>query len=409
MDHKRFYRPAPIILVGLLFFCGGCATVNVPNMGSKDYFIEADEQRIINRSNEIIEAIDTSGYLYSDVDLEKYLNDVAQRLVPSDLKIDPKIRIQIKVLSDPTMNAFAFTNGAIYVHTGMLAAAGSEAQIASILGHEMTHVYHRHTLKQFRSLKNSSAFWSTIGLPLDVFSGGLASLLGQLSFLSSVSGFSQSHEFEADEGGFALIKEYGYDTVESAKVFERLAEFTEDEELKEPFFFSTHPRVLERVKKFKELNAAAKPVSGTSEINRDEFLKMTRKLRLDNIDMCLEKGFYRTADKNIEFYLSLYPQDAQGWFRQGELFRRRQDPPAKIKKRDKTDDFTKALEIYQKTLVLDPAMSGAWLGQARVLQKISKTEEAKMSFRKYLELEPDSRERPYIEQLINSGVLEKSE
>lgn len=391
-----------------MIFCSGCATVNVPNVGSKDYHLEDDEKRIINRSNEVIEAIQDAGYVYQDTALENYLNEIAQSLIPAEFKSDSDKNIRIQILRDPTLNAFAFANGHIFVHAGILAAADNEAQIATIFGHEMTHVYHRHTLKQFRSTKNSSAFWSTLGLTIDLVTGGLGSLLGQFSFLSSASGFSQQLEFEADEGGYQMIKTKGYDTKESVKLFERLAKFTEDEEIKEPFLFSSHPKVLERITKFNELNLTNPSAENSGHIGDPKFLPMTRQLKLNNIDMCFERGFYKTAERNIDIYVALYPDDVQGLFRRAELFRRRQDPLPKKKKREKNDDYKKAIETYEKTLSLDNHFANAWLGKARVLQKASNHNEAKFCFQKYLELEPHSPERTYIEQFLTMPSTENA-
>ena len=54
-------------------------------------------------------------------------------------------------MRDPTLNAFSLPNGRIYVHTGLLACLESEAQLAMILGHEMTHVTNRHPLALSRA------------------------------------------------------------------------------------------------------------------------------------------------------------------------------------------------------------------------------------------------------------------
>ena len=55
--------------------------------------------------------------------------------------------VKIVVIKDPYLNAFAFPNGVIYIHTGMLARMDNEAQLAALLAHEMSHCIHRHTLR----------------------------------------------------------------------------------------------------------------------------------------------------------------------------------------------------------------------------------------------------------------------
>jgi peptidoglycan/xylan/chitin deacetylase (PgdA/CDA1 family) len=53
---------------------------------------------------------------------------------------------------------FAFPNGVIYIHTGILARMDNEAQLATLLAHEMTHATHRHLVKQFRDIKIKQLF-----------------------------------------------------------------------------------------------------------------------------------------------------------------------------------------------------------------------------------------------------------
>ena len=157
------------------------------------------------------------------------------------------------MIKDPALNAFAMPNNTIYIHTGILAAAENEAEAAALIGHEMTHILNRHMLKRFRDLINKSALMSTISFPMALAGGSLGSMLTQLAVISTIYGFSQEQEFEADSGGFSMLKTAGYDLKESPKLFEHLKVFVKDEELKEPFFFSSHPKIVERIENFQEL------------------------------------------------------------------------------------------------------------------------------------------------------------
>src|SRR6202023_3035874 len=114
-------------------------------------------------------------------DLEAYLNDVPQRLGPSEAFA--AIPFRIRVVRNPYLNAFTLPNGRIYVHTGMLARMDNEAQLATLLAHEMTHATHRHAIRGLRDRKNNLAF--AVGL------NSILPGIGSLAGLSAVSGYSR--------------------------------------------------------------------------------------------------------------------------------------------------------------------------------------------------------------------------
>src|SRR5258706_7363716 len=146
--------PARALLVGLLL--AGCATTNLAPLTGAGTALEADEQRLWRRSEEEQRALDQSGLVYRNAELESYLDQVARRLQPAD--VFERIPFRVRVISNPRLNAFAFPNGVIYVHTGLLARLDNEAQLAVLLAHEMTHAIHRHAVREFRETKNKRAW-----------------------------------------------------------------------------------------------------------------------------------------------------------------------------------------------------------------------------------------------------------
>jgi predicted Zn-dependent protease len=385
-----------------LIVTAGCATVNVPNIGQSGYQLEDDERRLKKRTDEIVDILDRSHHIYPDPQLEDYLTQLANQLLPAHIHTE-NLAIQIKVLQDPSLNAFALPNGRIYIHTGMLAVIENEAQLASLLAHEMTHIIHRHTLKQFRSLINKSAFWMTFQTPIAIAGGDLAGLLAQLTVISSVYGFSRELESEADRQGFEMLLANGYDVREAPKLFEEIKIFIEQEKIKQPFFFSTHPHVVQRIESFKALIEKKDPqeVEG-GKIERERYQNAVRRLVLDNIELCLNDGLFKTAERNIHKLMEQEPNSAEAHYYEGELYRQRQDPEKKEKKRDKPLDYPKALEAYEKALALNPQLALAYQGKGRVLQKLGKNEEAKVAFQEYLRLNPQAEDKSYVEQFLSA-------
>ncbi len=376
----------------------GCATVSMPSMGESGYSLEEDERRMHKRAQEDCEILDDSGHLYEDKKLEDYLTQLANRLLPPDIPQE-SLRMEVKVIRDPLLNAFALPNGRIYVHTGILAAAENEAQIAALLSHEMTHVINRHSLRQFRSLINKSAFFSTIEMPLAAAGGELGLILGQLTMVSSIYGFSREMEREADRQGFEMMRTNGYDVREAPKLFELLKQFIEDEEIKEPFFFSSHPHVVARIKSFNDL-IQEKGVSkeGEAKTGAETYTQFIRKLTLDNFQLFLEAGMFNAAKRSIGNFIEKNPESVEGYFYLGELYRQRQEKSKRRKKYDKPADYREALKAYDQALSLDPGYAAAFRGKGRVLQKQGDKTAAKEAFKQYLNLAPQADDREYIEQ-----------
>ena len=72
--------------------------------------------------------------LYQDPLLVDYLEQVVTHLNPESMADNPELRYTVGVVEDPTLNAFAFPHGALYIHTGLLARMSNEDQLATVLG-----------------------------------------------------------------------------------------------------------------------------------------------------------------------------------------------------------------------------------------------------------------------------------
>jgi len=380
-----------------VLYCSGCATVNVPNLGTQSVVIQDDERRLMNRAKEVREAIDQSGWIYDDQAISVYLNAFIPKLLPQGLKAD-EVDFVIKVIKDPALNAFSFPDGQIYVTTGILAVAENESQIATLLAHELTHVLHRHGLKSFRSLKNTTAWWESVGL----FTGGLGMIVSELAKVSSVSGFSQGLETEADEAGFELLKKAGFDTAQSVKFFELMDHYYKDEKGTEPYFFSSHPKLVERIKNFKRLSGV-QDVSETSETIDLHYQELFHELIVENLKLCLSSGMYKTVENQLSRLMKVYPQDAHLAFLKGELYRERHDPQEKRKDRDKDKDYAVSLESYDLALSLNNDYDEAELGKGRVLLIQGKKDEALRCLNQYLQKKSSADNKNLVEYLLKKA------
>src|ERR1017187_5445667 len=144
-----------------------------------------------------------------DADATRYVTGVAQPLL-SHLR-RPGIRYQFHVIDSLQINAFALPGGQIFVMRGLLEFVESEAEVAAVLGHEMSHVDLRHCIEHYQY----EARLKKAGVPE---LGWIVEMAHRLVTL----GFSPQQELEADAQGERLSVESGYDPDAEAALFARM-------------------------------------------------------------------------------------------------------------------------------------------------------------------------------------------
>ena len=206
--------------------------------------------------------------VYPDSQLQRYVNGLGMRLAQASER--PGLPWSFTVIDDPVVNAFALPGGPIFVTRGILAHMNSEAQLVSVLGHEIGHVTARHSVNQM-----SRAQLAQIGLIGAIIVkpelGGLAELGSQALGLMFMK-FGRDDEIQSDDLGFRYMTQAGYDPKEMAEMF-RTLERTGGGGDRIPEWMSTHPDPGNRVAKTGERIAAWSPPAGQLTVNRDAFLR----------------------------------------------------------------------------------------------------------------------------------------
>ena len=259
-------RVAP--LACMLALAVACATN--PVTGKRQLALVSEAQEIEMGRQAAQQVAQTLGFI-EDEGLQALVQRVGGRLAADSER--PSLPWEFHVVDDPTPNAFALPGGFIYVTRGMVTLMTSEAQLASVLGHEIGHVTARHSVSQI-----SQQQLAQIGLGLgSIFSPAvqqLSSALGaglQLLFLRH----SRDDERQADELGFRYIRTHGYDVQEFGKVFQSLERTTEaaaDGGSPVPSCLSTHPAPGERVETA-AARAAAVGRQPDATVGRETFLR----------------------------------------------------------------------------------------------------------------------------------------
>ncbi len=311
----------------------------------------------------------------------------------------PDISFDIKIINDPNLNAFAFPNGVIYVHTGLLARMENEAQLAALLSHEMTHCTHRHSLRVMKSLEDRPAYMAIVQQSLDKIAmvQDLARILGVNGSMAAVNGYTREFEAEADRVGLDLMSKAGYDPKQALSLFEHLRQEIESQGVKEPFFFGTHPNVQQRIENANHWLATKYSDKDAGLINSEIFRSRLDKLVLDNARLDLQIGRFFIARKSVKNYLIRNQSDADAYYLLGEIFRQH----------GRQNDSKKAIQQYQKAIALDPSFPAPHKAMGLMHYKEGERLLAQKFFESCLLLSPDAPDKAfiqgYLQRCINNG------
>lgn len=108
--------------------------------------VEPDEQKLWAEARKQVEELEKREAFYPSDSLERYLGALVERLAPARSADAPKLRVRLTQDLELTDAAFAMPDGTIVISLPLLVQFPNEAQLAYLLGHEMAHVFERHSL-----------------------------------------------------------------------------------------------------------------------------------------------------------------------------------------------------------------------------------------------------------------------
>jgi predicted Zn-dependent protease len=232
-------------LIGLLFWIPSCA-VN-PVSGKQELMLLSEKEEI-NLGRETDAQVINEYGIYEDPKMTAYLNNICQRLARVSHR--PHLSYNFKILNASVVNAFAVPGGYVYFTRGILATVNSEAELASLIGHEIGHITARHSAKQY-----SKAQLAQLGLGVgSIFiDSQILSELAQFGVGMFFLRFSRDNEREADDLGVEYASKVGYDATQMANFFEMLEKMNPGSDRSGlPSWFSTHPSPENRVQRVRE-------------------------------------------------------------------------------------------------------------------------------------------------------------
>ena len=181
--------------------------------------------------------------MLSDDRVDDYVERIGERLarnVPAEFQ-HPEFRYTFDVVNLSEINAFALPGGPMFAHRGMLEKAGSEAEIAGVLAHEISHVALRHGTAQ--ASKAGKYQLGQVGSAIlgAIIGGGwgeAVSTAGQLGFGAAFLRYSREYEKQADILGAQIMARSGYDPRAMASMFQRIEKESGG---RAPEWLSNHP------------------------------------------------------------------------------------------------------------------------------------------------------------------------
>ncbi|MDQ3223820.1 MAG: M48 family metalloprotease [Gemmatimonadota bacterium] len=225
----------------------GCA--RNPVTGKSELSLVSESQEIQMGQEGAKEVAQSIGF-YKDAQVQSYVANIGKRMAAVSER--PNLPWEFHVVDDGAVNAFAIPGGFIYVTRGLMSSINTEAELATVLGHEIAHVTNRHSVQQI-----SKSQLAQLGLGIGSILSSDIAKFGQLAgaglgllFLK----YGRDAENQADAGGFRYALGQNYDVREMPKVFETLGRISEaGGGGRLPEWLATHPEPGNRIEHIEKM------------------------------------------------------------------------------------------------------------------------------------------------------------
>lgn len=326
---------------------------------------------------------------------DEALNAFVRRVLCRTVGDDRCRAVRAYVVEEGSFNASMGPNGLMLVNTGLLARLHSEAELATVLGHEFAHFEQRHSLKGFRSRRSGSdilAWVSLAGATANTNTTLLQSLL-----VGGIFRFNRAQETESDVLAVQFIKASPY-RLRASEVWRRA--IAEDDALRlerrqskvrrfVPGITATHPTDLQRVAYFSKLEADG---GETGEDGAQEYRVATAPIMPTMLAALTKGNEFGAAD-----YIIKSRGDALGWdapllYARGELYRQRANPR----------DLATARGFFEQASTKPDAPAEAWRGLGLTAMRLGDVGAGKAALSEYMKRAPDALDAKSIKLLLEN-------
>ncbi|MEQ9565939.1 MAG: M48 family metalloprotease, partial [Pseudomonadales bacterium] len=247
-------RYLSVILVFLLFLSSSgktLADIKLPSMGeASSAVISLDQERRLGQ--EWLRSFRAQTDINKDYLLQEYVENLVLGMAQHSDIVDKKL--DIIIVNNPRLNAFAVPGGIIGVNTGLFTYAETEGQFSSVMAHELSHLSQRHfarSVAESQSNQISTMAGILAGILLAATTSGDAGLAmisaTQAASLESGLRYSRQNEQEADRIGLQVMANAGYDPSSMGAMFENMLRSTGYVGYQTPEYLRSHPLTESRV------------------------------------------------------------------------------------------------------------------------------------------------------------------
>jgi beta-barrel assembly-enhancing protease len=359
---------------------------------------DRDEIGLWQQMERVEEEVAGSNLLIKDPELIRYLQNLIGEVGGPAAK-----DMRIYLARIPDFNAVMFPSGFSVIFSGLLLRMRNEAQLAGVIAHESGHFLRRHMIRSWRDMKRKSDIFAIGAMVAGVAGAGAGvntgdiTQLAQLGTILSLFRYSRLMEAEADAMGARLLSEKGYPAIEMATTWEQLigemnasARHRRKRRERRIGLFETHPSPESRMADLRA-SAAEVTIPGRSYDNRRgrylQAIGPVRKMLLDDQVKLNDPGA-------SQYLIETLARD--GWngllrFYEAEVWRLR----------NRQGDDRRAAQGYAIAVGYPDAPPEAWRWHGLSLMKEGRQAEARVALSRYLTMQPNAADAPFIRQMIS--------
>lgn len=225
-------------LTFVVLTAAGCASTGV-NKGDFNMVSYQEEWQL---GAQLEQDIARQMHLVRDATVVNYVANIGRRIVAqTELAQAPW---EFHVVADPQLNAFNIPGGHVYVNTGLICASDNVAELAGVMGHEVSHGVARHATENLSKAYGANIL---VGLALGANPPVYQQLLAQIVAGGTFAKFGRDAEREADQLGLLYMVNAGYDPHGMVTMFQELISRRRSQPGAVDKFFSSHPLTEERI------------------------------------------------------------------------------------------------------------------------------------------------------------------
>ncbi|PVV15375.1 MAG: peptidase M48 [gamma proteobacterium symbiont of Ctena orbiculata] len=368
-----------LIAVALSFsLITGCAVNPVTGKNELSLVSEAQEMEI-GRKNYAPLRQSQGGDYTVDKKLTAYVSEIGQSLAAVS---DRNLPYEFKVLNNSVPNAWALPGGKISINRGLLTELQSEAELAAVLGHEITHAAAKHTANSMsRGMLIQGAVMATVIGTQGKDYAQIAQLGAGLGAQLVTKKYGRDAERESDYYGMQYMSKAGYDpqgAIDLQRTFVRLSESKNQDWLSG--LFASHPPSMERVENNIK-TAAELPKGGI--VGKDRFKARTAHIKrtkpayeaYEEGRKVLQKGDLKKARTLAKKAIRMEPKEGHFHALLGDIEEKSKRPAI-------------AKQHYNKAIKLNDSFFYYYLKRGLVNEKLNNDDAAKLDLEKSVQLLP---------------------